>query len=196
MQRWYPDRISYGTGGLTKTVTATALPAVPTASPEEPQLPTIAGTPTEGQTLSETHGAWTNGPTSYSYQWQRCDSAGNNCQPIAGATPQSYSQTVADVRSAIRVQEVASNSEGSGSPATSAATAVVQAGTAGGSSGGGTGGNGGGTPTVDGGDGPITNPGLVTATISSAQIKALLAKSAHPVTQDQDWLPARSMAAW
>jgi hypothetical protein len=174
-QRWYSYRINYNTSGSPKTVTATALPAVPTTSPEEPQSPAVSGSAVEGQTLSETHGAWTNSPTGYSYQWQRCDSAGNDCQPIAGATAQSYSLIVADVGSTIRVQETASNSEGSSSPATSAATGVVQTGTAGGSSGGGTGGGGGGTLTTDGVDGPLMPPG-----ISTAQIKALLTSQLTP----------------
>jgi hypothetical protein len=134
VERVYPYRINYNTGGSTKTVTATALPAVPTAY-EEP--PTISGTITQEQSLTESHAAWSNKPTGYSYQWQRCDSSGNSCQAITGATRQIYTLTAADVGSTIRVQETASNGEGVSAPQVSAPTAVVQA-SSGGSSGGST----------------------------------------------------------
>jgi hypothetical protein len=171
-QRWYLYRINYQTGSSPETVTATALPAVPTMLPEEAQLPVIVGTPTEGQVLSETHGSWTNSPTSYSYQWQRCDSGGSNCLSITGATASSCSLTSADVGATIRVQETASNSEGSSQPAISTATAVVQAASSGGSSGGGL--------VNDGGISTVTNPGVTPATVSSAQIMALLRRQLVP----------------
>ncbi len=164
--RWYSYRINYNTAGSPKTVTATALPAVPTADPEEPGPPTIAGTPTEGQTLSESHGLWTNNPTSYGYQWQRCDTAGNNCQPIAGATAQSYTLASADVGSTIQVQEIASNSEGSSQPAISTTTAVVQAGTSGGSSSGGSTGGDGSSSSGDGSTSSGSAPPIPAAPIS------------------------------
>jgi hypothetical protein len=88
--------------------------------------PGITGTARQGQTLTETHGAWTNEPISYSYQWQQCNSLGEGCLPISGATSQTYLPTTADVEHTIRVQETAANAAGSSSPATSAATAVVK----------------------------------------------------------------------
>ncbi len=60
---------------------------------------------------------------SFSYQWQRCESSGSSCSAIEGATGQSYTLAASDVGHAIRVQESASNSGGSGGPA---ATGVVQ----------------------------------------------------------------------
>jgi hypothetical protein len=134
VERVYPYRINYNTGGSTKTVTATALPAVPTAY-EEP--PTISGTATQEQSLTESHAAWSNKPTGYSYQWQRCDSEGDNCQNIAGAVGQTYMLTAADVGSTLHVRETATNSEGISAPQVSAPTAVVQA-SSGGSGGGST----------------------------------------------------------
>jgi hypothetical protein len=85
--------------------------------------PTITGTAQQGQTLTEHHGTWANEPTSYGYQWQQCDSSGNGCLPISGATAQTYVPVPGDVGHAIRVQETASNAAGPGSPATSTATA-------------------------------------------------------------------------
>src|SRR4029077_1564139 len=87
--------------------------------------PTISGTAQQGQTLTESHGTWTNNPTSYAYQWQQCDALGNSCLPISGATHQTYVPVAGDVGHAIRVQETATNAGGSSAPATSAATAAV-----------------------------------------------------------------------
>lgn len=56
-----------------------------------------------------------------------CDSAANNCAPIAGAASQSYVLRASDVGHTLRVQETASNATGESTPATSAATRVVQA---------------------------------------------------------------------
>jgi hypothetical protein len=139
--------------------------------PVSVEPPTIAGTTTEGQTLTETHGTWTSSSSTYAYEWQRCDSAGNNCQPISGATAQTYTLAAADVGSTIRVAETASNSEGAGIPAVSALTAVVQAVPSSGQpSNGGSGAQGSGMPATTTG-----SPGT-TASVSQAQIASLLAQ--------------------
>ena len=110
------------------TITVPAAPPPPVAT----SPPTISGAATQGQTLTENHGTWSNGPTGYSYQWERCNNAGNSCQAIVGATGQTYKLGAADVGNTITVQEAASNVSGAGSPATSSATAVVRSSTAGG----------------------------------------------------------------
>ena len=69
------------------TVTATGNPApgivehgtLPEGVGFNPTTDKLSGTPTQGQLLTESHGSWSNSPTGYSYQWQDCDSAGNNC---------------------------------------------------------------------------------------------------------------------
>ena len=39
-----------------------------------------------GIALAAVPGVWSGGkPVSFAYQWQRCDAAGANCKPIAGA---------------------------------------------------------------------------------------------------------------
>jgi outer membrane protein assembly factor BamB len=86
--------------------------------------PTVSGTPAQGQTLSGTTGTWTNSPTSYAYQWQRCASGGASCGNVSGATSPSYVVSATDVGSSIRLVVTASNQGGSASAA-SAATAVV-----------------------------------------------------------------------
>jgi hypothetical protein len=110
------------------TITVPAAPPPPVAA----SPPTISGAATQGQTLTESQGSWSNGPTGYSYQWERCDSAGNSCQAIAGATAQTYKLAGADVGHTLRVQEAASNVSGPGTPALSSATVVVHSSASGG----------------------------------------------------------------
>jgi hypothetical protein len=94
-------------------------------APTNSAAPTISGTPQVGQVLTANTGTWNSQTTpSYGYQWQRCDTAGNNCATIAGATSQTYTVQSGDVNSTLRVVVTATNSSGSGS-ATSAQTAVV-----------------------------------------------------------------------
>lgn len=95
--------------------------------PENVRSPEITGSMVQGQTLNEVHGEWLNGPTSYDYQWERCDSSGNSCEAIGGAVFSTYSLGVADIGYTIKVTEVARNFTGVGSPATSEPTAIVQA---------------------------------------------------------------------
>jgi len=96
------------------------------SSPRAQTLPAISGTAQEGQTLTAGTGSWSAAPTSYGYQWRRCDSAGSNCADIANATAETYAVGAGDVGSTMRVRVTASNSYGSGR-ATSAQTAVVTA---------------------------------------------------------------------
>jgi hypothetical protein len=113
-----------GAGAPAESV-ATAL--VTAAAPANQLPPSISGNTTQGETLTEVHGTWTANPTSFGYQWEDCNGAGNNCSPIFGATSQTYTLAVSDIGHAIRVMEVASNANGAGLPATSSATAVVVA---------------------------------------------------------------------
>jgi hypothetical protein len=92
--------------------------------PSDLSLPTISGTPQDGQTLTAAPGSWAGSPTVYTYQWQRCDSTAAACAPVAGATTAPYAVQAADVGSTLRVAVTATNVAGS-SVATSAATAVV-----------------------------------------------------------------------
>jgi hypothetical protein len=94
--------------------------------PANTALPTVSGTAQVGQTLRVSSGGWAGSqPLSYAYQWQRCDSGGAGCGPIAGATGSSYLVASGDAGNTLRVAATASNSAGSAT-ATSAATAVVQ----------------------------------------------------------------------
>jgi hypothetical protein len=93
--------------------------------PANVSAPKISGTAQQGNKLTEAHGSWLNGKTSYSYQWERCDAKGFFCAEIAGATHQTYMLSSTDVGHRIVVRESASNADGTGGPASSAATSVV-----------------------------------------------------------------------
>ena len=77
--------------------------------------PVIFGDVVAGQTLSGGIGFWTNAPSSFSYQWKRCDASGANCVSIPGATGSSYTLTASDVGVKLRLTVTASNAAGSGS---------------------------------------------------------------------------------
>jgi hypothetical protein len=94
------------------------------APPTNTEPPTITGTPRVGETLTAQNGTWTNSPTAFQYQWQRCGTGGGNCANIAGAIEKTYLLTSADAGRRMRVTVLAVNADGAAS-ARSAATAVV-----------------------------------------------------------------------
>lgn len=94
-------------------------------APTNTAAPTISGTPQEGSTLTANPGAWTGDqPIVFTYQWTRCNTGGDNCVAIPGATNQTYQVTSADVGTTLRVEVTGRNSQGA-STARSSQTAVV-----------------------------------------------------------------------
>ena len=85
-------------------------------TPVSNSLPEITGTAQEGQTAERGPRAWLNDPTGYSYQWELCDTSGNNCSTILGATSHTYTLIAADIGHTIRVIETAANPGGWSSP--------------------------------------------------------------------------------
>ncbi len=75
------------------------------AAPVNVSLPAITGTPSIGQTLSVSTGAWANGPTSYAYQWKRDNVV------IGGATNNTY--TIPSTAGGLSCTVTAANSSGS-----------------------------------------------------------------------------------
>jgi PASTA domain/F5/8 type C domain len=108
--------------------TAAASLATPMITPLAPinlALPTIAGIARHRQQLSATTGTWRgSAPTSYAYQWQKCDKAATNCADIPDATDAGYLVRLADGGSTLRVAVTASNTAGS-TTALAAPTTVV-----------------------------------------------------------------------
>ena len=110
---------------LMVTVAASAATAV---APVNTAPPTVAGTAKVGETLTAGDGTWSNTPTSYAYQWLRCNGGGNACATIAGATKKTHMLVAADAEQTIRVRVAATNADGSAS-AESSQTAKVAAAT-------------------------------------------------------------------
>jgi hypothetical protein len=99
--------------------------AAGSSAPPSPKTPpTISGTAEVGITLVATRGTWKNSPTSFHFQWVRCDSAGNACLGISAATAKIYTVTYADIGHTLRVSVTAHNASGSTS-ASSAQTVIV-----------------------------------------------------------------------
>ncbi|MGH2935674.1 MAG: hypothetical protein ACRDL2_14345 [Gaiellaceae bacterium] len=98
--------------------------AAPAAAPTNTSTPVVSGTPQEDSTLTASNGNWSGSPTDYTYAWNRCNTNGDACSTIAGATDKTYKLQSADVGHTARVTVTAKNADGSNS-ATSAPTAVV-----------------------------------------------------------------------
>src|SRR5690348_14958491 len=86
--------------------------------------PTISGTAQEGQTLTASNGGWGGSPTSYTYAWSRCDTSGDSCAAIPGATAGTYTPATSEVDHTVRVTVTATDADGS-AQATSAPSAVI-----------------------------------------------------------------------
>ena len=116
---------SYGSGQAYSNLTST----VGGSAVANTAVPVVSGTLASGQTLTVSTGSWSGSPTSYTYAWQRCDSTGNNCTWVAGATGQTYGLGAADVNQRLRALVTATASAGSGQ-AYSGLTGTIGAGSA------------------------------------------------------------------
>jgi hypothetical protein len=86
--------------------------------------PTITGEARVGQELTANEGTWTGNPTSFAFQWQRCDVDSLTCLAVTGATGRTYGVRLADLGFRLRVEVTARTDNRSGT-ATSNATAIV-----------------------------------------------------------------------
>jgi len=95
------------------------------APPANSGAPVISGSAGVGQVLHTSPGGWTNAPSGFAYQWQRCASNGTGCAAIPGATTSNYTLIAADNGHVVRSTVSAHNSAGSSAYAASNPTAVV-----------------------------------------------------------------------
>jgi hypothetical protein len=114
--------------GIWTVVAAVAVWAAPAsaAPPANTSAPTITGDARVGETLTAQNGTWTNSPTAFQYQWQRCNAAGVSCANVAGAVDRTYLLGSGDAGRTMRVRVTAVNADGA-TNARSAPTAVVTA---------------------------------------------------------------------
>jgi hypothetical protein len=98
-----------------------------TAAPVNTVAPAISGTPTVGQTLTTSDGTWSNTPTSFAYQWLRCNGGGNSCATVANGTQKTYTLVGADAGHTMRARVTATNADGSNSVQSDQTAAVAAA---------------------------------------------------------------------
>ncbi len=117
-------RATNDVGNAVKASAASAV--VLAAPPADKTAPVVSGTSRDGQVLTASAGTWSGtGPFTYGYEWLRCDTAGNNCVVIPGATGSTYELTAGDVGHTVRTRVTATNGLGSDT-STSSPSAVVQ----------------------------------------------------------------------
>ena len=115
-----------GTGGRLNVCKAVPGCAGAVATvPANLSVPVVTAIPQQGSLLGASTGAWSGLPSTYSYQWNRCNSSGSSCAPIPGASGQTYALlAAADVQATLSVTVTASNSLGTVA-AQSAASGIV-----------------------------------------------------------------------
>lgn len=99
----------------------------PQSVPVNTVKPSIIGTAVQvGVTLTAIDGAWTNDPTSFTYQWQH-DASGNGtfANVSVGGTSRTYVPVVGDIADSVRVQVTAINGAGSSAGANSLGTTPI-----------------------------------------------------------------------
>ena len=113
-----------GSASAQSAQTAQVASGTSSAAPKNTSPPTISGTPKVGETLTADPGSWSGNPTSFAYQWQRCDADVATCSDVIGATGKTYGIGTADLGYRTRVRVTAKNAKGSAT-VTSAITAIV-----------------------------------------------------------------------
>jgi len=95
---------SGGTGSVTQPVATTT--------------PSVEGETTAGQQLTANAGVWSGSPTSFVYQWRRCDATATTCDAIPGAVSSTYVLSPGDIGSTVSLVVTATGPGGSQAAAT------------------------------------------------------------------------------
>jgi len=80
--------------------------------PRNTVRPAVSGTAKVGEELTVSNGSWTPTPTAFTRLWQRCNSSGEECRNIAGATGRTYGVRSADIGHRLRALVVAQTAQG------------------------------------------------------------------------------------
>jgi hypothetical protein len=122
-------RVTASNADGSRTVASNATPIVraPDAGrPQNVEAPTLSGTAAQGQTMRVSVGTWTGQqPITFTFNWFRCDSAGNNCVQQPGFNDDAYVVREGDIGKTIRARVNARNNRGDASRLT-AQSPVVQ----------------------------------------------------------------------
>lgn len=94
--------------------------------PTNTVAPSITGTPKQNSTLAAFAGTWSNGPSTFAYQWQASADGATGWADIAGATAATYTAQVGDVDQYLRVSVTATNANGSATVSTAAVGPVEE----------------------------------------------------------------------
>ncbi len=108
-------------------VTAAAAAQAASAAPVNLSPPVVKGKTSDGKKLKASPGSWSGGKPSFSYAWERCDGAGENCAPVAGAGA-AYQTSDADVGHRLVAIVTATNGEGSAAKATAPSANIAPVG--------------------------------------------------------------------
>jgi RHS repeat-associated protein len=92
--------------------------------PNDTARPALSGSAVVGIKMSVTNGTWSGGPLAYGYQWEDCNSLGEACSPIQGATNPTYTPTKSDMYHALVVQVAATNGGGTVTAVTTQSSVV------------------------------------------------------------------------
>jgi hypothetical protein len=111
-----------GSGSATSASVGPVLPGAPALATVLPGAPALANAP--GHTLTVSTGTWRNNPTKFTYAWQDCDVAGNDCSSV-GTSSNSYTLQGSDVNRYVSVTVTASNAGGSATVTTASVGPVL-----------------------------------------------------------------------
>jgi hypothetical protein len=104
----------HGSSAVAARWVHTSTCATDPVAPVNVERPDVSGNAREGDLLVTTDGEWTGwGPFTYTHRWLRCNSQGQECNPIDGAFGTAYLVSAADVGKKIRSQVEAANGFGS-----------------------------------------------------------------------------------
>lgn len=108
------------------TVVSAAKGVVQTGAPviAAGQSPRVGGLFNAGQLLTANPGTWTNNPTSFTYQWYRCDPSGQ-CTATGSSASTFETSATSDVGYSFKFTVVASNQYGESSPEESTETPAL-----------------------------------------------------------------------
>jgi hypothetical protein len=94
-------------------VGTTIVGPVTAAAPRNLRAPSLIGFEYKDASLQIDRGDWAGtAPLGYGYQWERCDSTGTTCFPVAGATSASYTPVGEDLGSRLRALVTVTNTAG------------------------------------------------------------------------------------